>query len=144
MGPYDQRPIEMRTDVLGYTSAPMPEDLEVTGFIEMVLFAATDAIDTDWTAKLVDVAPSGYAKNLCDGIIRARYRAGCTELMLLTPGQLHEYRSDLGVTANVFLRGHAVRLEVSSSSFPRYDRNPNTGSTFGTDAEMQQARQEFI
>ena len=140
-GPYDQRPVEMRGDVLCYTSAPLDDDLEVTGPIEVVLHAATDGADTDWTAKLVDVAPSGYAVNLCDGIIRARYRESMSEPSLLEPGEVYAYTIDTGVTGNVFRKGHRIRLEISSSNFPRFDRNPNTGRDIGTDAEVRPAQQ---
>ena len=102
----------MRGDVLCYTSAPLIADLEVTGPIKMVLFAATDGPDTDWTAKLVDVSPTGYAKNLCDGIIRARYRENLSQPSLLEVGQVYEYTIDVGVTGNVFRRGHCIRLEI--------------------------------
>ncbi len=115
--------------------------MEVTGPISAVLYAASDVTDTDWTAKLIDVSPSEYAKNLCDGVVRARYRDSRTDPSLIEPGKVYEYRVDLGVTANVFRKGHRVRLEVSSSNFPHYDRNPNTGHDFGVDAEMQPARQ---
>ena len=140
-GPYDQRDVEMRNDVLCYTSPPLSEDLEVTGPIRAVIYAATDATDTDWTAKLVDVSPSGYAQNLCDGILRARYRQGFGQVKLLEAQQIYEYDISLGVTGNVFRRGHAIRLEISSSNFPRFDRNPNTGHPFGQDAETRPARQ---
>jgi putative CocE/NonD family hydrolase len=140
-GPHDQRPVEMRNDVLCYTSAPLEADMEVTGPIKVILYAATDAPDTDWTAKLVDVSPTGYAMNLCDGIIRARYRESLTHPTLPKPNQVHEYEIDLGVTANVFRKGHRLRVEISSSNFPRFDRNLNTGHALGTDAEMRPARQ---
>ncbi len=143
-GPYDQRPAEMRNDVLCYTSAPMAQDMEVTGPIKVVLYAATDGLDTDWTAKLVDVSPSGYAMNLCDGIIRARYRDSFKESELLEPNQAYEYQIDVGVTGNVFRRGHRVRLEISSSNFPRYDRNLNTGQDNGSSTEIRQAHQEIF
>jgi putative CocE/NonD family hydrolase len=140
-GPYDQRSVEMRGDVLCYTSDPLTADLEVTGPITVVLYAATDGPDTDWTAKLVDVAPSGYAKNLCDGIIRARYRESLSNPSLLDAGKVYEYEIEVGVTGNVFRQGHCIRLEISSSNFPRFDRNPNTGHDFGVDTEMRSARQ---
>lgn len=140
-GAHDQRPIEMRADVLCYTSAPLTEDMEVTGPIKLVLYATTDGLDTDWTAKLVDVAPSGYAMNLCDGILRARYRAGFGQPTLLTPNTVYEYEIEVGVTGNVFRKGHCIRLEVSSSNFPRFDRNPNTGHPIGMDADLRAARQ---
>jgi putative CocE/NonD family hydrolase len=140
-GAYDQREVEMRSDVLCYTSAPLAADLEVTGPITLTLYAATDGPDTDWTAKLVDVAPNGFAMNLCDGIVRARYRAGRTAPSLLEPGKVYEYEIDLWVTSNVFRAGHRLRLEISSSNFPRFDRNLNTGHEHGMDAERRQAAQ---
>ena len=140
-GAYDQRAVEMRSDVLCYTSEPLTEDLEVTGPIKLVLYAATDGVDTDWTAKLVDVAPSGYAKNLCDGIVRARYRESMTTPTLLTPNQIYQYEINVGVTGNVFRKGHCIRLEVSSSNFPRFDRNLNTGGVFGQESELRSAQQ---
>ena len=140
-GPYDQRPVEMRNDVLCYTSAPLEADMEVTGPIKVVLYAATDGRDTDWTAKLVDVSPMGYAMNLCDGIIRARYREDFTDPTLLEPNKVYEYEIDLAATGNVFGKGHCVRVEISSSNFPRFDRNLNTGHEIGTDTEMRPAQQ---
>jgi putative CocE/NonD family hydrolase len=144
IGPYDQRDLEMRHDVLCYTSEPLRADVEVTGPIKLVLFAATDAADTDWTGKLLDVAPSGYATNLCDGILRARYRDGVTEPTLLEPGEVYRYEIDLMVTSNVFRAGHCIRVEVSSSNFPRYARNLNTGSPVGADDEIRVAHQTVL
>ncbi|MBI1388165.1 MAG: CocE/NonD family hydrolase [bacterium] len=141
IGPHDQREAELRRDVLVYTSEPLEHDMEVTGPVKMVLYAASSATDTDFTAKLVDVYPDGRAMNLCDGIIRARYRNSNTDLELIEPGKAYEYEIDLWVTANVFKAGHRVRLEVSSSNFPRFDRNPNTGHAFGADAETKKAEQ---
>ncbi len=143
-GPYDQRSVEMRSDVLCYTSEPLERDVEVTGPIRAVLFAATDGVDTDWTAKLVDVAPTGYAMNLCDGIIRARCREGFTDPTLLESGKTYEYEIDVGVTGNVFRKGHRVRLEISSSNFPRFDRNLNTGRDAGSDTEPRRASQTVL
>ncbi|MBI4553947.1 MAG: CocE/NonD family hydrolase [Candidatus Latescibacteria bacterium] len=140
-GPYDQRPVELRGDVLCYTSPPLAQDLEVTGPIKVILYATTDGPDTDWTAKLVDVRPDGYAMNLTDGIIRARYRPDRATPKLLQPGKVYEYEIDLWVTANVFRAGHRIRVEVASSNFPRFDRNPNTGHEFGIDAELRTAHQ---
>jgi putative CocE/NonD family hydrolase len=131
----------MRGDVLCYTSEPLEADVEVTGPIKVVLYAATNAPDTDWTAKLVDVSPTGYAMNLCDGIIRARYRESFTNPTLLEPDKVYEYGIDVAVTGNVFRKGHCIRVEISSSNFPRFDRNLNTGHMLGTDAEMRPARQ---
>ena len=140
-GPYDQRPAEMRGDVLCYTSEPLAEDLEVTGPIQVVLYAATDGLDTDWTTKLVDVSPTGYAKNLCDGIIRARYRESLSVAKPLEPDTINEYTIEVGVTGNVFQKGHQIRVEISSSNFPRFDRNPNTGNEYGVDNELRTAQQ---
>ena len=140
-GPYDQRAVEARTDVLCYTSEPLSADLEVTGPIKLMLHAATDGLDTDWTAKLVDVWPSGYALNLCDGIVRARHRNRGPQPVLLEPGETYEYEIDLGVTGNVFKRGHRIRLEVASSNFPRFDRNLNTGDHPATDTVIRVANQ---
>ncbi|MBI92235.1 MAG: hypothetical protein CME05_03365 [Gemmatimonadaceae bacterium] len=140
-GPHDQRPAEMRGDVLCYTSDPLAGDLQVIGPIEVVLFAATDGLDTDWTAKLVDVFPNGYAMNLCDGIVRARYRESRETPSLLEAGTIYEYRIEVGVTGNVFQVGHRLRLEISSSNFPRFDRNPNTGNMYGVDAQLRVAHQ---
>lgn len=140
-GPYDQRPAEARNDVLCYTTPPLEEDTEVTGPIKVVLCAATDGPDTDWTAKLVDVSPTGYAKILCDGIIRARCRESMSEPTLLEPNKVYEYEIDVSVTGNVFKKGHQIRVEISSSNFPRFDRNLNTGHALGMDAEIRVARQ---
>lgn len=127
-GPLDQRAVEERPDVLVYTSRMLDADLEVTGPVVAKLHAATSAKDTDFTAKLVDVLPDGRALNICDGIIRASHRGGSAAApCLLEPGRAYEYTIDLWATSNVFKRGHRLRLEISSSNFPRFDRNPNTG-----------------
>lgn len=139
-GAYDQRKIEERQDVLVYTSEPLEKPLEVTGPIRVVLYAATSAVDTDWTAKLVDVGPCGYARNLCDGIVRARFR-NPEKPALPTPGEAVRYEIALGPTSNLFLPGHAIRVEISSSNFPRFDRNLNTGQDSATSAEMMIAEQ---
>jgi putative CocE/NonD family hydrolase len=143
-GAYDQRGIEMRSDVLVYTSEPLARDLEVIGPVRVVLFAATDGPDTDWTAKLVDVRPGGFAMNLCDGILRGRFRDGFDEERLAEPGEVLRYEIDLMATANLFRAGHRIRLEVSSSNFPRFDRNPNTGGPIGREHRVRQARQTVV
>lgn len=132
-GVFDQRPIEMRTDVLVYTSRALEQDTEVTGPIVVTLYASSSALDTDFTAKLVDVRLDGYAMNICDGIIRARYRAPRQPASLLEPDEVYELKIDLGPTSNVFKKGHSIRVEISSSNFPRFDRNLNTGEPIGTD-----------
>ncbi len=140
-GPMDQRPVERRRDVLVYTSAPLKRDLEVTGPVSVVLYAATSAPDTDFTAKLVDVFPNGEARNLTDGILRVRYRRGLDKPELARPGEVNELTIDAGVTSNVFLAGHAIRIEISSSNFPRFDRNPNTGGRFAEETVLKKASQ---
>ncbi|HSB70741.1 MAG TPA: CocE/NonD family hydrolase [Candidatus Methylomirabilis sp.] len=141
MGPRDQRPAEWRPDVLVYTTPPLDADLEVTGPVSVTLYAASDALDTDFTAKLVDVFPAGYAMNVAQGIIRARYRDSWEQPTLLESARVYRYTIDLWSTSNCFLRGHRIRVEISSSNFPQFDRNPNTGHPFGLDAELRTARQ---
>jgi uncharacterized protein len=140
-GPIDQRPVEKRKDVLVYTSAPLKQDLEVTGPIRVTLYASTSALDTDFTAKLVDVFPNGEARNLTDGILRLRYRNGLEKADLAEPGKVYPMVIDAGVTSNVFLAGHAIRVEISSSNFPRFDRNANTGRAFADDTALKKAQQ---
>jgi putative CocE/NonD family hydrolase len=145
-GPYDQRETESREDVLVYTTPSLEEDTEVTGPIKVVLWAASSASDTDFVARLVDVHPNGYARNLTDGIIRARYRGfkRGEEPALIEPGKAYEYEIDLWATSNLFKRGHRIRLDITSSNFPRWDRNPNTGHDFGADAELVMAHQTIL
>jgi putative CocE/NonD family hydrolase len=140
-GAIDQSEIEQRKDVLVYSTEPLVTDLEVTGPITMKLYAQSSAPDTDFTAKLVDVWPSGKAYILADGIVRARYRDSDEMPSLIEPDQVYEYAIDLAATSNVFKAGHRIRLEISSSNFPKYDRNPNTGHDIGVDAETRVARQ---
>ncbi len=140
-GAYDQRPVEARHDVLVYVTPPLQTDVEVTGPVTLTLWAATSAPDTDFTGKLVDVYPDGYVRNLTDGIIRARYRQGTDMARPITPGEPTEYTIDLWATSNLFRAGHRIGLEVSSSNFPRFDRNLNTGHELGVDAEMRPAVQ---
>ena len=143
-GAFDQRPVEFRNDVLVYTSEPLKEDLEVTGPVVATIYASTDVKDTDFTVKLVDVDPNGFAMNLCDGIIRGRYRESTSTQSLLEPAVVYEFIVDLWPTSNVFLSGHRIRVDVSSSNFPRFDRNPNTGKRFGEDSEIQIAHQSVF
>lgn len=140
-GPMDQRTVEKRPDVLVYTSPPLKRDLEVIGPVRVVLYTSTSARDTDFTAKLVDVFPGGEARNLTDGILRLRYRHSLEEPELATPGQVYGITIDAGVTGNVFLKGHRIRLEVSSSNFPRFDRNSNTGGTIAAETRLRKASQ---
>lgn len=126
-GPRDQRSVENRDDVLVYSIGPLANDLETTGPVTARLFVKSSAVDTDFTAKLVDVGPDGFAKDLTEGILRMRYRDSQEHQNLMNPGQIYEITVDLWATSNVFLRGHSLRLEISSSNFPRFDRNLNTG-----------------
>jgi putative CocE/NonD family hydrolase len=145
-GVFDQRPTEQREDVLVYSTPPLDQDIEVTGPIVVHLWATSSAQDTDFVARLVDVHPDGYARNLTDGIIRARYRgfAQSEAPSLIEPEKAYEYTIDLWATSNVFKAGHCIRLDVTSSNFPRWDRNPNTGHALGADAELAIAHQTIL
>jgi putative CocE/NonD family hydrolase len=134
-GPRDQRSVEAREDVLCYSTPILAHPVEVTGPIELVLYVSSSSRDTDFTGKLVDVYPDGRAEILTDGILRARYRESFSEPKLLEPEQIYELHLDLWATSNVFQSGHRIRLEVSSSNFPRFDRNTNTGGTIETETE---------
>jgi putative CocE/NonD family hydrolase len=139
--PADQRQLERRHDVLVYTTAPLASPIEVTGPVEVRLWASSSASDTDFTAKLVDVFPDGTARMLTDGILRARYRRSKSAPVLLEPGRPEEMTIDVGATSNLFATGHRIRVEISSSNFPRFDRNPNTGMAFAESAELRRAEQ---
>jgi hypothetical protein len=138
-GPFDQKAVEARADVLVYSTPPLDRDTEVTGPVTLELYASSSAADTDFTAKLVDVSPSGLAQNLTEGILRARYRDSRDAAKPIVPGKIYEYKIDMWATSNVFLKGHRIRLEVSSSNFPRFDRNLNTGKSASTDAAFVKA-----
>ena len=135
--------VEERPDVLVYRTAPLECPLEITGPITVKLYAASSAVDTDFTAKLVDVYPDGRVYNLADGIIRASFRNG-QKRERITPGQAYEYTIDLWATSNLFQAGHRIGLEISSSNFPRFDRNLNTGKPGAQSAEMVPARQTIL
>jgi putative CocE/NonD family hydrolase len=126
-GSFDQREIEARNDVLVFTSEPLEEALEVTGTIEVTLYVSSDARDTDFTVKLLDVYPDGRAYNLDETIQRARYREGYDRQVFMEPGQVYELAVSPMSTSNTFAAGHRIRIEVSSSNFPRFARNLNTG-----------------
>jgi len=123
--------VEKREDVLVYTSAPMKEELEVTGPIKVVLYASSSARDTDFTAKLCVVKRDGTSINLADGIIRARYRKGYDHPSLIKPGKVYRYEIDLWATSYAFQPGEKIRVQISSSNFPRFDRNSNCGGEGG-------------
>ena len=143
-GAFDQQLVEQREDVLVYSTPPLQREVEVTGPIIVTIWAASSAKDTDFTAKLVDVCEDGCARNLTDGIIRARYRESMSRPSLLEQGKAYCYTIDLWATSNVFQQGHQIRLEISSSNFPRFDRNPNTGNTVAADAELRPALQTVL
>ncbi len=142
-GPVDQRPAGERPDVLVYTSEPLPEPIELTGPVRMELWAATDAPDTDFTAVLVNVHPDGRAYNLCEGAVRARHSGTPVPLV---PGAVYRFTIDLAATSIVLPAGHRLRLHVSSSCFPEWEPNPNTGRPIGvdTDADLRVARQQVF
>lgn len=139
-GPFDQATIEQRDDVLLYTTDVLKEDVTVAGNVMLELYASTSARDTDFTGKLVDIRPDGKALNITDGIVRARFRNG-DRPEFVTPGDVVEYSIDLGNTAVTFKKGHRIGLEVSSSNFPRFDRNLNTGGRIGSEKEYVAATQ---
>ncbi len=136
-GVRDQRPADALC--LTYTSAPLDRELEVTGPVKAVLYALSSAPDTDWVVRLEDIHPDGYSRNLCDGILRARYRNSFAHPELLGPGKVYRFEVDLWATSNVFLPGHRLRVVVTSSSFPRFDRNLNTGGPINKEAAGQVA-----
>jgi putative CocE/NonD family hydrolase len=138
-GPLDQRLIEKRSDVLVYTSEILASDIEVTGPVKVVLHASSDAADTDFIAKLIDVFPDGRAIPVAEGIMRARYRQSLSRPQLLEPNKPYEFTIDMVGTSNAFLKGHRLRVDVTSSHFPQFDRNPNTGEEFGKSTRIKVA-----
>jgi putative CocE/NonD family hydrolase len=143
-GAFDQRAVESRPDVLVYTTEPLERELEVTGPLEVRLWAATSAPDTCFTAKLVDVGPCGYARNVQDGAVRAAYRPKSATLVPVTPHEPREYVTDLAATSNVFLPGHRIRVEISSSNFPKLARHPNMLGGAQSEAELRPALQTIL
>jgi putative CocE/NonD family hydrolase len=140
-GPDDYRPVERRDDVLVYSTNALAEDVEVTGPVRVHIYAASSAPDTDFMAKLIDVWPDGFAQRLCDGMVRARFRDGMDRPSPIEPGRIYAYDIDCWNTSQVFKKGHLIRLEVASSAFPKYDRNPNTGAPLGQSTELKTAEQ---
>jgi putative CocE/NonD family hydrolase len=138
-GPDDYSAVEERPDVLVYTTPELEADIEVTGPVRVELYASSSAPDTDFTAKLLDVHPDGTAQRLCDGVVRARFRAGMDSEELMEPGQVYRFEIGLWSTSQLFLAGHRIRLEISSSAFPKYDRNLNSGLPLATDTVPQTA-----
>ncbi len=133
-GPLDQNPVEKRKDVLCYTTPELSSDLEVTGPIALHLFASTSVTDTDFMAKLIDVYPNGAAYNMAEGYIRAKYRESFIRSRPIEPGSIYEYNIDMATISIMFRRGHRIRIDITSSNFPKIDRNMNTGNPFGEDS----------
>jgi hypothetical protein len=139
-------PLKARSDVLVFQTEPLPEDVTIIGPIEVRLFVSSSALDTDFTAKIVDVYPpskdfpEGFEMNLTDALQRMSYRGGRASRELISPGRVHEIAVQPFPTANVFKKGHRIRLDVSSSNFPRFDVNPNTGEPPGTRRRFLEAR----
>ncbi len=143
-GPLDQSAIEERGDVLVYTSGPFKQNTEVTGIVSLELYIGSTAVDTDFTGKLLDIWPSGFIQNLTDGILRARYRNSMETPEMMKPGTTYRVTVELGSTANVFLAGHRLAVEISSSNFPRFDRNLNTGESPETSANYMRAENRIL
>jgi len=139
----DYRAVERRDDVLVYTTPALTEGVQVCGPITARLFAASSARDTDFMMKLLDVWPNGYAQRLTDGMVRARFRSGMERPSLIEPGRVYEYTIDLWNTCQMFKQGHSIRVEVASTAFPKYDRNPNTGEALGTSTRLETAQQKI-
>ena len=142
-GPDDYREVEQRADVLVYTSDALTEDMEVCGPLRVHLSAASSARDTDFMAKVIDVWPNGFAQRLNDGMVRARFREGMDKPSLIEPGRVYSYDLDLWNTCQLYQKGHRIRVEVSSSAFPKYDRNLNTGEALGQTTQMAVAQQKI-
>jgi len=140
-GPRDRSELQARDDVLVFTTDVLEEDVEVTGPISAHIWASSDAVDTDFTAALTDVEPDGKAISLCEGIVRARFRNGTDNPEMMTPGEIYEFDIDMWDTSNLFKKGHRIRVEISSSNFPRYNRNLNTGNPIASDTEIRIANQ---
>ncbi len=143
-GPDDYRKVHEQDDILVYTSDVLQEPLEVTGPINIELFAKTSAKDTDFMAMLFDVWPNGFVQRLCDGMVRARFRNGIDHEDFVEPGAIEEYKINLWDTSHVFLPGHKVRVHIASSAFPKYDRNLNTGDRFADSVEVVCAKQTIF
>jgi putative CocE/NonD family hydrolase len=143
-GQFDQSAIEQRPDILVFTSAPLAAPLEATGPVTVILYARSTAPDTDFTAKLVDVDPDGTAVNLANGIQKASYRESLSHPTPITPGEVYRYTIHVWPTSNLFKAGHSIRLEISSSDFPQFAPNPNTGEPFGTTTRRVTATQTIL
>jgi len=144
LGIRDQRPVEQRDDVLVYTSPPLEEDMEIIGPLQAVVYASTDGKHTDFTAKLVEVRQDGYARIIEDGIKRGPEAVSGTRVEIMEPGKVYRFTIDLGTTAISIAKGHRLRVEISSSNFPKYSRNPNTGEPPEFASEFRKVRQTVL
>jgi uncharacterized protein len=142
-GPDDYAAVQRRDDVLVYTSAPLEQDIEVTGPVRVELYASSSAADTDFMAMLLDVHPSGFAQRLCDGMVRARFRDGMDRPAPIEPGRVYRYEIDCWSTAQLFRKGHRIAVQIASSAFPKYDRNLNTGESLAAGTRMAVAEQRI-
>jgi len=142
--PQDQKPLAYRSDILVYMTEPLGQNVEVTGPITVQLWAASTAVDIDFTAKLVDVFLNGPTIGLCSGIVRACYRESIEVPTLIVPGKVYQYTIKLEPTAYVFKVGHRIRLDISSSDFPNFDRNHNTGANYYEDKHLVSAKQTIF
>jgi putative CocE/NonD family hydrolase len=133
----DQRDVEIRNDVLIYSSPPLERSVWVVGLVKARLFAASSARDTDWVVKMCDVAPDGRSLNIQEGVIRARFRNGFDQPSLIEPDSIIEYTIDIGACCHRFEAGHRIRIQVTSSNFPGIDRNPNTGGSIGMEEPFE-------
>jgi hypothetical protein len=140
-GPDDYRPVERRDDVLVYSSEPLAEATEICGPIRVRLWASSSGRDADFMAKLLDVWPGGFAQRLTDGMVRARFRDGIGAPSPIEPGRVYAYDIDAWNTCQVFGRDHRIRIEIASSAFPKYDRNPSTGEPLGMTTRLERAEQ---
>ena len=140
-GPDDYSKIEEREDVLVFTTPVLTEPLQVCGPIRATLWASSDATDTDFMVRVLNVHPSGFSQRLCDGVVRARFRDGMENPTPIEPGKVYEYEIDVWTTCQTFMPGHAIRIEIMSASFPQWDRNPNTGGQLGHTTDGRPARQ---
>lgn len=136
----DSSPLNQRGDVLSFTTAPLKSPIDVTGKIRATLWVSSDAVDTDFTAKLIDVYPNGYALIVADGQIRMRYREGFARAKMMKSGAVYQAVIDLGSTSNLFAAGHRIRLDISSSNYPQFEPNPNTGEPSGLWTRRVKAR----
>jgi putative CocE/NonD family hydrolase len=140
----DQRALDGRRDVMVYMTPPLSAPVEVTGPVEVRLFASSSARDTDFVARLMDVRPDGFVQELCHGIVRARYRESFENPSLIEPDRVYEYTIQVNPTSNLFREGHRIRLDISSSDFPNFDRNHNTGGDDYRDTVLQTAHQRIF